>query len=139
MNRQGYEYPFYGQYPAPGPYSGGFQAPYGSPQEYVSGYPGIGPAGGSSAGGGLNQLLGGMGNIRQMIERLGGIDGVLDHLGKMQKIMNSVQQLRPMLKLVMGSTKANALRDRDFDEYVPRRRRKRRRTGSSRTRRRRRR
>ena len=70
-----------------------------------------------------------------MIDRMGGIDGVLEHVTKIQKIMSSVQQMAPMLKLLMGKKASPAALDED--DYVPRRyrrRRRRRRTGSSRRR-----
>lgn len=97
--------------------------------------PGAGAGAGGGGGGGAGGLLGSLGNIRQMIDRMGGIDGVLEHVTKIQKIMSSVQQMAPMLKLLMGKKASPAALDED--DYVPRRyrrRRRRRRTGSSRRR-----
>ncbi|TLS51789.1 hypothetical protein FE782_12810 [Paenibacillus antri] len=67
---------------------------------------------------------------------MGGIDGVLNNVTKIQKIMSSVQQMAPMLKLVMGSIgKSKSASSNDDDTYYElprRRRRRRRRSGSSR-------
>jgi hypothetical protein len=99
-------------------YSGGFEQPpfYGSaPQEQVyQAYPGLynnaysgygavapstaltTPAAAASTGFNLNQLKG-------IVDRMGGIDGLMGHVTRFQKIIQSIQQLSPMLKVLLGS------------------------------------
>lgn len=74
------------------------------------------------------------GQIKQIIDRMGGIDGVLTTVGKVQKLMQSVQQLAPMLKLLIPKTGAKTASDEEEWEYERPRRRRRRarpRTGGS--------
>jgi hypothetical protein len=56
---------------------------------------GAGTAGGS--GKGFN-----IGDIKNFIDRIGGIDGVLNGLGKFQKLMSTMQQMAPLLRLLIG-------------------------------------
>jgi hypothetical protein len=99
------------------PNYGMWQPPFGGEM-----YPGLG--GGqlpqlynpqSSPGGGLGSLFGGgsggggggssinFNQIKTFVDRMGGIDGIIGTMGKMQKIFQSVQQMAPMMKLLMGS------------------------------------
>jgi len=74
--------------------------------------------------------------IKGVVDRLGGIDGILSNVTKVQKIVANVQQMAPLIKVLMGSFKkesksAKASFDDDDDVGLrPRRRRKRRKTGS---------
>jgi hypothetical protein len=43
------------------------------------------------------------GQIKGIIDRMGGIDGLMGHITKFQKIVQSIQQLSPMLKLLLGA------------------------------------
>jgi hypothetical protein len=129
--------------------TGGLPIPYGT-QATPWSYPGLPVAGqtpdplsgpgsfpplGQNVGG-TGGLLGSLGNIRQLIDRMGGLDGVLENVSKIQKIMNTVQQMAPMMKLLMNNGKSATAASKwdETDEYVPRRRRRRRRrrSGSSR-------
>lgn len=78
-----------------------------------------------------------LGQIKTFIDRMGGIEGVLDTVSKVQKVMQSVQQIAPMIRLLMPKL-SNSDDDEYFEEDVqPRRRRRRRQAyGSSRQRRR---
>jgi hypothetical protein len=44
-----------------------------------------------------------MTQLKGIIDRMGGIDGLMGHVTRVQKIIQSLQQLSPMLKLLMGS------------------------------------
>lgn len=65
-----------------------------------------------------------------MIDRFGGIDGIMSGIGKMQKVVGGIQQMAPMMKLVMGilpfgKGKTDSGRGRaDYEEYKPSRKRK---------------
>lgn len=66
-----------------------------------------------------------IGQIKQVIDRMGGIEGVLSTVTKVQKVMQSVQQIAPMLKLLIPKSAAKTAADEEEDwEYRPRRRRK---------------
>jgi hypothetical protein len=41
--------------------------------------------------------------IKGFIDRMGGIDGVMGHVSRIQKLIQSIQQMSPMLKVLMGS------------------------------------
>ena len=77
--------------------------------------------------------LGGLGNlplkdIKSFIDRMGGIDGIMNTITKMNTLMKNVQQMAPMIKLLMGSFfKAKTTEDSVPLETPRRRRRKRRR------------
>ncbi|WP_159888468.1 hypothetical protein [Paenibacillus puerhi] len=105
--------------------------------------------GGGGALSGLGSLFGGGGSaaggsgssfniqqVKQLVDRLGGIDGIVDTFGKMQKMVQSVQQMAPMIKLLMGSfgkgRKAAAAEEEIVEERRPRRRRRRRRKSGAR-------
>ncbi|XEC95666.1 tyrosine protein kinase [Paenibacillus tarimensis] len=79
--------------------------------------------------------LGNLSELKNVIDRMGGIDGIVNTVSKMQKVFSSVQQMAPMVKLLMGSIgKKGAVAKKDDDEWVPskrRRRRRRRRYGST--------
>jgi hypothetical protein len=55
---------------------------------------------------------------------MGGIEGVVSTMGKVQKLMSSVQQMQPMIKLLMSSFSKAGTNSKN-DDFVPRRRRKR--------------
>jgi hypothetical protein len=73
--------------------------------------------------------LASLGELKGVIDRMGGIDGIVSSMGKFQKVMSSVQQMAPMVKLVMssigkGKTKGTASEDGDGMFYVPPKRRR---------------
>lgn len=76
-----------------------------------------------------------IGDIKQVIDRMGGIDGIVETVGKVQKVMNSVSQIAPVAKLLMGSLlpgKKKDGEDGDEDDHWtknPRKRRRKRTTG----------
>ncbi|MGG0814268.1 hypothetical protein ABE142_16635 [Paenibacillus alvei] len=78
-----------------------------------------------------------IGDIKQVIDRMGGIDGIVETMGKVQKVMNSVSQIAPVAKLLMGTLLPGKKKDEEEEEeieYTPKRRRRRRRTtGNNRT------
>jgi hypothetical protein len=87
------------------------------------------PASSGSSGFSLANL----GELKGMIDRFGGIDGIMSGVAKMQKVVGGIQQMAPMMKLVMGilpfgKNKNNSSEaDADFEEYSkprPRKRRK---------------
>jgi hypothetical protein len=47
--------------------------------------------------------LASLGDLKGVIDRMGGIDGIVSSMGKFQKVMTGVQQMAPMIKLMMGS------------------------------------
>lgn len=136
----------FASYPGPGP--GGF--PGGSfpqfppqpqaftPQQmpFSAGPPGL-PAAPTAAGGGggLSGLLNGfnLGQVKNIVDRMGGIDGIVSTVGKFQKIFGQIQQMQPMLKLLLnmvpGKSKSSGSSSAGEEkEWQPRpRRRKRRR------------
>ncbi len=90
------------------------------------------PTGSAINPGSFSSLLGNIGGIRQWIDRMGGIDGVLANVSKMQKLMGTIQQMAPMMKMLMsgwGAAKANAInKNNNLAEELtrmPRRRRRR--------------
>jgi hypothetical protein len=140
--------PFQPMNPGPNP----FQRPYdvsgpgGAYYGEGAGYPGLGypnqsgngpypfPAAPKPPGAGpLSNIP--IQNIMAFVDRMGGIDGILSRVEKAQKLMKSIQQMAPMIRLVMGSfapTAKTTDRDNDLDDY-PRRRKKRRKKGNKRT------
>jgi hypothetical protein len=62
--------------------------------------------------------------IKGVIDRMGGIDGLMGHVTKIQKIIQSIQQLSPMLKLLIGS-KAKTAGQQHGDGLAPPSRRRR--------------
>ncbi|OXM87541.1 hypothetical protein [Paenibacillus rigui] len=95
------------------------------------------------SGGGSGSGTGGssfnMAQVKQMIDRLGGIEGIMDTMGKVQKMVQSVQQMAPLVKLLMGSF-AKGKKGGDIDELPSDRKKRRKRkptaTGKRRTKRR---
>lgn len=72
--------------------------------------------------------LANIGELKGVIDRMGGIDGIVSSMGKFQKVMSGVQQMAPMIKLMMGSfgkgkTKGTPEDDDDI-YYTPRKRRR---------------
>ncbi|WP_260985553.1 tyrosine protein kinase [Paenibacillus xylanexedens] len=112
----------YGQgAPAPNFYAGG--APVSAPIPVQE------PASSGSSGFSLANI----GELKGMIDRFGGIDGIMSGIGKMQKVVGGIQQMAPMMKLVMGilpfgkGKNNNSEADADYEEYSsprPRKRRK---------------
>nr|WP_229725130.1 tyrosine protein kinase [Paenibacillus abyssi] len=91
---------------------------------------------GAAAGSGFS--LKNLNDLKGIIDRMGGIDGIINTMGKVQKVVAGVQQIAPMVKLIMGSfgKKGAAAKSGGDDWSPPRRRRRRRRRGSGSTRRR---
>lgn len=100
------------------------------------------PATPSGGGGGLTTLLGGgsggggsssfnIGQIKQIIDRLGGIEGIMDTVTKVQRMVQSVQQVAPLVKVLMGNLIKKKAGD-DLDAAPKRRKRKKRRNGTAR-------
>ncbi|MEO2205561.1 tyrosine protein kinase [Paenibacillus pabuli] len=96
----------------------------------------------ASSGSGFS--LANLGELKGMIDRFGGIDGIMNGIGKMQKVVGGIQQMAPMMKLVMGilpfgkgKNKSSSPAEADYEEYTPPRRpRKRRKKTTSAPRRR---
>ncbi|MCU6796849.1 hypothetical protein OB236_32460 [Paenibacillus sp. WQ 127069] len=89
--------------------------------------------GGGSTGSGAAAGAGSAINIAQMkqiFDRLGGIDGIMDTMGKVQKMVQSVQQMAPLVKVLMGSF---GKKKKDGDSDAPLRRRRRKRTNGKNT------
>ncbi|MGQ8874114.1 tyrosine protein kinase [Paenibacillus sp. TSA_86.1] len=89
------------------------------------------PAPASSGSSGFS--LANLGELKGMIDRFGGIDGIMNGVAKMQKVVGGIQQMAPMMKLVMGilpfgkNKNSSSEADADFEEYSkprPRKRRK---------------
>lgn len=61
--------------------------------------------------------------IKQLIDRMGGIDGIVETISKIQKVMQSVSQVAPVAKLLMGSLlpsrKKNGQNTVDFKKEKP--------------------
>ncbi|OAB44642.1 hypothetical protein [Paenibacillus antarcticus] len=73
--------------------------------------------------------LANIGELKGVIDRMGGIDGIVSSMGKFQKVMSSVQQMAPMIKLMMGTfgkgkTKGTPEDDDPIYYTPPKRRRK---------------
>ncbi|PZD92915.1 hypothetical protein DNH61_25815 [Paenibacillus sambharensis] len=87
------------------------------------------PAAGGKLGG---FSLANIGELKGFIDRMGGLDGILGTMTKVQKLFANVQQMAPMLKVLMGSFgkkgAASVLADDDDGEWKPSRRRRRRKT-----------
>jgi len=101
------------------------------PQEFGQQLPGFQkPAGGG--------LLGNFNlkDIKTVIDRMGGIDGIISTVGKVQKIVGSIQQMQPLIKMLLSlmpgkSQESDDAVDEDEEWSRPRRRRRRRRRGSA--------
>lgn len=92
------------------------------------------PAGTAAAKTGFS--LANIGELKGVIDRMGGIDGIVSSMGKFQKVMTSVQQMAPMIKLMMGSFgKGKTKGSPEDDEAIYYRPRKRKRKKSSTTKR----
>lgn len=112
----------YGQGTSGGSFYGG-----GTPDAPV--VPAPAPASSGSSGFSLANL----GELKGMIDRFGGIDGIMNGVAKMQKVVGGIQQMAPMMKLVMGilpfgkNKNSSSEADADYEEYSkprPRKRRK---------------
>lgn len=111
-----------GFFGGPSGYGGG---PFGGPTGYGGGYSGGSPAGYSQpyGGGGLFGLPFNLGQLKAFVDRMGGLDGILNTIGKMQKLFGTMQQLAPLMRLLLAKKSSTA--DADADLEIPRRRRKR--------------
>ncbi|AFC33422.1 hypothetical protein PM3016_6818 [Paenibacillus mucilaginosus 3016] len=109
-----------------------------------------GGGGGQAGGGGLAGLLGGggggtgsfnIGQIKDIVDRLGGVEGIVSTFGKVQTVVQSMSQMAPMIKLLLGSfgkgKKSDAEASDDGDGLAGTRRKRRKRKGPVRGRRRR--
>jgi hypothetical protein len=99
---------------SPSPVEGNFPVPVQQPQS-------LGP---------LNQLP--LKDISALIDRMGGIEGIMNTVNKVSVIMKNIQQMAPMIKLLLGSFGAKAqTADWELDDapvHKPKKRRKRRRS-----------
>lgn len=71
-------------------------------------------------------------DIKGALDRMGGIDGLISQMGKVQKVMQSVQEIVPVAKMLVGSFGSGKKKKRDEDDelfYDPRPKRKRRPSG----------
>jgi|HigsolmetaAR203D_1030402.scaffolds.fasta_scaffold01175_8 hypothetical protein len=105
---------------------GGWQGS-GLPVPYSPSFPGQG-------GGGFGGFQ--MQELKNFIDRMGGIDGILNMLTKASKLMSTLQQMAPMLKLLLPFGSKAATNDLEIDDRPRRRRRRRRRSKKLRRRRR---
>jgi len=117
------------QGPAGGPYGGpGYGGgAYGGPSGYGGGFFG-GPSGGygqgyGGGGGGLLNLPFNLGQLKMFIDRMGGLDGILNTIGKMQRLFGTMQQLAPLVRLLLA--KKSSTSDAEEELEAPRRKRKR--------------
>ncbi|OMF07313.1 hypothetical protein BK127_29960 [Paenibacillus sp. FSL H7-0331] len=85
--------------------------------------------GGSGAATGASSTIN-IAQMKQVFDRLGGIDGIMDTMGKVQKMVQSVQQMAPLVKVLMGSF---GKKKKDGDSDAPLRRRRRKRTSGKNT------
>jgi len=107
--------PFFGSAPQEQYYPGSSQPYYGLvptyPQTSISPahtYPAAGYGAQSGSGLGIGTGLGSgsgfnISQLKNMVDRMGGIDGIMGHVTRIQKVVQSIQQLSPMLKLLMNS------------------------------------
>jgi hypothetical protein len=102
-------------------------APSSGPLGKLASFFGGGASGaGQGSGSGTGSLN--IAQIKQVIDRLGGVDGIMETMGKVQKMVQSVQQMAPLVKVLMGSFgKKKKKSNSDSDGLAPRRRRRRRR------------
>jgi hypothetical protein len=82
-------------------YSSGFQGQ--SPYPGVYGYPEYAQSTALTTPGTTTGSSFNFNQIKGFIDRMGGIDGVMGHVGRIQKFIQSMQQMAPMLKVLMGS------------------------------------
>jgi hypothetical protein len=73
-----------------------------------------------------------MAQVKQFIDRMGGIEGIMDTMTKVQRVVQNVQQMAPMLKILMGSFGKKKNSDSSSEGFTPSRRRRRRRKGKGR-------
>jgi hypothetical protein len=94
-------------------YGSGFQGQL--PYPGINGFPGYGP---STALTNPSPTIGSsfnFGQIKGFIDRMGGIDGVMGHVGRIQKFIQSIQQMSPMIKVLMGSFGGKAVTKSKLD------------------------
>ncbi|WP_277713305.1 hypothetical protein [Paenibacillus mucilaginosus] len=82
-----------------------------------------------------------IGQIKDIVDRLGGVEGIVSTFGKVQTVVQSMSQMAPMIKLLLGSfgkgKKSDAEASDDGDGLAGTRRKRRKRKGPVRGRRRR--
>jgi hypothetical protein len=118
-------------------YGSGFQGQ--QPYPGVGGFNGFGPSASSTAlvtpaaSTGIAGLPFNFNQIKGVIDKMGGIDGVMGHVGRIQKFIASMQQMGPMIKVLMGSfgSKAATAAKLDGDGLTSAGRRRRNSTRSS--------
>ena len=109
--------PFGGQSPFYPQYGGGF---YNPGQQFPvpfqqQGFQGFGPAAAAAKPGGSSPLAA-LGDIKGIVDRLGGIDGIVSTVTKVQKMIQSLQQIAPLAKLLMGSFLSPKAKTTDNDD-----------------------
>lgn len=105
----------------------GLVDPFAAPS--VPANPTVLPSQGSSKSAGLMNSLA---DWKLMLDRVGGLDGVMNTMGKLQKIFSSMQQMAPLLRLLIGKSKGASATAASVRNRSPRRR-KRRHTGARRS------
>jgi len=79
-------------------------------------------------------LMSNLSEWKQMLDRMGGIDGVLNTVGKIQKIFSTVQQMAPLLRLLIGKNNNVATVEESAEHrFAGRRKRKNRRKTAKRS------
>jgi hypothetical protein len=102
--------------------SSGYGQGYGGGGGFFGG-PSSGYGQGYGGGGGLFGLPFNLGQLKTFIDRMGGLDGILNTIGKMQRLFGTMQQLAPLMRLLLA--KKSSTPDAEEDAEPPRRRRKR--------------
>lgn len=117
--------------PQGGGYPGVGDPLFGPPAYYnppVQVLPAAQPATTAAKGGGLSSLVN-LNEIKGIIDRVGGLDGILANMGKIQKLMAMMQQMAPLVRLLIGKGKAGTASADKSSGAAPRPRR---RTGANR-------
>lgn len=76
---------------------------------------------------GSNKSAGLMSNLadwKQMLDRVGGLDGVMNTMGKLQKIFSTMQQMAPLLRLLIGKGQSASATAASVRHRSPRRKRR---------------
>lgn len=110
--------------PVAGPVASPVTAPvtgsvYGSPAPYFPGF------GGGKAGIPFN-----LAELKTFVDRMGGLDGILNTFGKMQRLFSTVQQMAPLVRLLLNRKNAAEKEDEEEEEMVDQPPRRRRRSGN---------
>lgn len=104
----------YSSFPPSGNFGGNLPVPYQPPAQQASSFLGNLP----------------IKDISAFVNRMGGIDGIMSMLNKVNAMFKSVQQMTPMIKLLMGSFSKAKTADAAPPALRRRRRRRRRSTSS---------